>query len=118
MRVQVWDVSGDNKYERGWPAIMQDSHGIVLIYNPNDLTQESESELWYETFMKKAKVPKDNCIVLLHEESTISSRSKSDQKFAGCQVVNTTFSRSRDLSMVFNDFILRVSRNSGKKNRS
>ena len=31
--VELWDVSGDIKYERAWPSIQENTTGIILCYN-------------------------------------------------------------------------------------
>jgi len=35
--VELWDVSGDIKYERCWPAIQENVTGIILVYNSENM---------------------------------------------------------------------------------
>jgi GTPase SAR1 family protein len=39
MPIELWDVSGDQRYEATWPACQQDAAGIVLLYDPEALGQ-------------------------------------------------------------------------------
>ena len=32
--LELWDVSGDFKYEKCWEPIQQDTHGLIFVYNP------------------------------------------------------------------------------------
>ena len=34
LNVELWDVSGDFKYEKCWSPIMKDAHGIIFVYDP------------------------------------------------------------------------------------
>ncbi|CCI50430.1 unnamed protein product [Albugo candida] len=49
--VELWDVSGDQIYEACWPAIIKDAQGVLLVYNPESHSHESEAMLWYEWFV-------------------------------------------------------------------
>ena len=34
IHVELWDVSGEFKYEKCWAPIMKDAHGIIFVYDP------------------------------------------------------------------------------------
>ena len=36
--VELWDVSGDHKYESCYPAIMDKCNGVILVYDPQNFT--------------------------------------------------------------------------------
>ena len=61
--VEVWDVGGSTDYEGCWPAIMHDAHGVVLVYNPEQEGQVSESGAWYEYFVQNNDLPDEACVV-------------------------------------------------------
>lgn len=50
LTVELWDLSGDTKYQQGWPAIKKDACGCILVYNPEKLAQEQEIERWLQWF--------------------------------------------------------------------
>ena len=33
--LELWDVSGDFKYEKCWAPIQQDAHGLIFVYDPS-----------------------------------------------------------------------------------
>ena len=42
---ELWDTSGDKKYEDCWPAITHKASGVILAYDPTvgiDLTRSSD----------------------------------------------------------------------------
>ena len=45
--VELWDTSGDHKYESCWKAMMTEADGIILVYNPDAPAQDEQIEDWY-----------------------------------------------------------------------
>merc|ERR1712146_104423 len=50
--IELWDVSGDTKYSKCWPAIKKDAVGCVLVYSPEKPNHEAEVEQWFQWFPK------------------------------------------------------------------
>mmetsp|Transcript_102787 Transcript_102787/g.299798 ORF Transcript_102787/g.299798 Transcript_102787/m.299798 type:complete len:192 (-) Transcript_102787:56-631(-) len=48
--VDLWDVSGDTKFQKCWPACKKDTVGVVLVYNPEKQNHEQEIEQWFHWF--------------------------------------------------------------------
>jgi len=42
----LWDVSGDKRYDTCWDAISRGAHGVVLVFNPDEEGQEQELVEW------------------------------------------------------------------------
>jgi Rab-like protein 5 len=40
--IELWDVSGDHKYEPCWKAITKDVAGVVIMYNPTKKNDERD----------------------------------------------------------------------------
>lgn len=49
--VELWDCSGDRKYEAGWPTIISDMNGLLIVANPEHRNQEKEIENWFVHFI-------------------------------------------------------------------
>ncbi|KAE9157163.1 hypothetical protein PF005_g32935, partial [Phytophthora fragariae] len=92
--IELWDVSGDQNYEACWPAVMKDTDGVVLVYNPESHVHESEAMLWYEWFIQNAGLDASQCLVLEHSTGTnnaaipLASKSRLPSHL---RVVATTF---------------------------
>merc|ERR1712151_650284 len=39
MSVEMWDCSGDKKYENCWGAILRQAQGVVMVYDPSIKTR-------------------------------------------------------------------------------
>ncbi|KAL5477325.1 hypothetical protein EMCRGX_G024114 [Ephydatia muelleri] len=44
--VELWDCSGDKKFENCWPALAKDVNGVLLVYSPDNAQKEKELERW------------------------------------------------------------------------
>jgi Rab-like protein 5 len=62
--IELWDVSGDDKYSGCWPAIQQKCVGIILVYNPETAQQVAEVEAWYQNFSQAMNLPPKQCMVI------------------------------------------------------
>lgn len=56
-QVELWDCSGDKKYENCWPAILRDAHGVIMVYDPTVKSQEKDIELWHKAFVQGMNLP-------------------------------------------------------------
>lgn len=34
INVELWDISGDFKYEKCWAPCQQDANGVIFVYDP------------------------------------------------------------------------------------
>ena len=60
--IELWDVSGDHKYESCYPAIMDKCNGVILVYDPQNHAHESEVENWYREFVKTSGLRPEECM--------------------------------------------------------
>ncbi|DAZ98162.1 TPA: hypothetical protein N0F65_005628 [Lagenidium giganteum] len=72
--IELWDVSGDQIYEACWPAVMKDSNGVLLVYNPESHIHESEAMLWYEWFIQNPGLEGSQCLVFEHTSTTSNAK--------------------------------------------
>lgn len=42
LQIELWDVSGDLKYEKYWPAIQRNTQGIIFVYDSTNEQHISE----------------------------------------------------------------------------
>ena len=48
--VELWDVSGDRRFDSGWPAIQKDATAVIIVFNGDDSEQESSVSRWCARF--------------------------------------------------------------------
>jgi len=89
--VELWDCSGDSKYEACWPAICKELTGVCIVFNPTSKTQASDSIAWTEWFVKNAELDSPQCILFAHSNLTTQIPNvaiKSGKKSISIPVVN------------------------------
>ena len=54
--VELWDVSGDPKYESCLPVILKNAQGIIFVYNPEEADIEKTMEFYINSYAKAARI--------------------------------------------------------------
>ncbi|CAF1301440.1 unnamed protein product [Adineta steineri] len=62
--VQIYDCSGDSKFEHTWAAMSYKLNGTVFVYNPEDKKQAEELNLWYNNFVEKPNLTEKCCLLV------------------------------------------------------
>ena len=71
--IELWDSSGDHSYESCWGAIMNEADAVLLIYNPDAPSQDSQLGDWYDYFVKRNGLRDDQCLIFAHRLSNSNS---------------------------------------------
>lgn len=50
---ELWECGGNPKFESCWPALMQDSHRVVIIFNAGIPSHLKEIKMWYSCFAQQ-----------------------------------------------------------------
>ncbi|KAK6192530.1 hypothetical protein SNE40_003980 [Patella caerulea] len=78
VEVELWDVSGDRKFETCWPAIARDVNGIIFVYNPDQSNHDKELEYLYSYFVEQGALKESQCIVFSHVKPRSSGALQSE----------------------------------------
>lgn len=72
--IELWDVSGDEKYSMIWPAIKKDADGILIVYKSCEKKQAQSLDRYCKAFGND--MTSGQCMVVAHkfgqEESKIA----------------------------------------------
>ncbi|KAI6198335.1 Rab-like protein 5 [Aphelenchoides fujianensis] len=72
--VELWDCSGDRRFENCWPAFRRFADAVILVANPD--THHGEDLLpWYHEFVLKGGLRHEQVLVLLHHTSELTNDS-------------------------------------------
>ena len=52
VHIELWDVSGDWRYERCWGPIQKGAHGIIFVLDPGSPTGEDQLPQFQRNFMQ------------------------------------------------------------------
>ncbi|CAG2226253.1 IFT22 [Mytilus edulis] len=75
IEVELWDVSGDKKFESCWPAIAKDTNGVLFVYNPDQGSHGQDLAKWHECFVQNQGLKDSQCAVFAHHKPGSSDRS-------------------------------------------
>ncbi|KAL5016702.1 hypothetical protein ScPMuIL_006291 [Solemya velum] len=77
IEVELWDCSGDRKFESCWPAIAKDTGGIVFVYNPDEPNHDKQLDYWYNYFIDQQTIKDTQCMVMAHHRSGVGAQERS-----------------------------------------
>eukprot|EP01136_Pigoraptor_vietnamica_P010270 Opistho-1_new@3312 len=72
-QVELWDVSGDSRFEACYPAILKDAIAVVLVFDPEDKSQTAAIENWHSRFVYQTGLKDNQCIVFAHRSTQSGS---------------------------------------------
>ncbi|KHN79365.1 Rab-like protein 5 [Toxocara canis] len=111
--VELWDCSGDRQYERCWPAIRRDTHGVILVCRPDK--DDAQSLLpWYAEFVERAGMNPAHVLILLHHTSEMTNDGpiadfRLPPTMSGLAVVPSNVDHDgENLRLEFNSFLCKV----------
>ncbi|XP_063812119.1 intraflagellar transport protein 22 homolog isoform X1 [Pseudophryne corroboree] len=64
--VELWDCGGDHKFESSWPALMKDSHGVIIVFNADIPSHLKEIEMWHINFIQQQRLQDSQCLLIAH----------------------------------------------------
>ena len=115
--VQLWDTSGDEKYQMSWPAIAKNADGCVLVYNAHDKTAGKAAENYAKNFAKDLN-SKQVIVVAnkIGEAEGKPTRAKLPKYLEGTKIVLTNVSEGLDdFTDNFDEFLSNVYQQKMKK---
>ncbi|XP_072909948.1 intraflagellar transport protein 22 homolog isoform X2 [Hemitrygon akajei] len=83
--VELWDCSGDQKFETCWPALMKDSNGVIIVFNVDVPSHLKEIEMFYSYFVQQQRLHDSQCLLIAHHKpSSATGRSRPN---LGCLII-------------------------------
>uniref|UniRef100_G3PYR2 Intraflagellar transport 22 homolog (Chlamydomonas) n=1 Tax=Gasterosteus aculeatus TaxID=69293 RepID=G3PYR2_GASAC len=56
------------RFESCWPAMMEDSSGVVIIFDPDVPSHLNEIETWYSMFISSRDLQDKQCLLIAHHK--------------------------------------------------
>lgn len=108
--IQLWDTSGDKKYQMSFPAIAKDADGCILVYNAHEKAQGKAVEEYAKDFCKELN--SDQVIVVANkigESEDKPTRAKLPKFLEGTKITLTNVADGlEDFSESFAAFLSKV----------
>ena len=103
--VELWDTSGDHKYENCWRAMMTEADGVVLVYNPDAPAQDEQIEDWYDFFVRKNGLDNDQCMAIAFRTSDGATERFHAPPFSKVTAALITANNVSDVVDMFTDHV-------------
>ena len=108
MQVELWDCSGDRRYENCWTAILREAHGVVMVFDPTIKEQEKDIEKWYKTYTARLGLKDGAIMVFAHSASGSRSTYQAPRTLDKFTFLNTTLDNedsSSGMRQAFSQFL-------------
>ncbi|XP_043909973.1 intraflagellar transport protein 22 homolog isoform X3 [Protopterus annectens] len=56
------------RFETCWPALMKESNGIIIVFNPDLPRHLKEIEVWYTSFVLQQRLQDSQCLLIAHHK--------------------------------------------------
>ncbi|XP_026673281.1 intraflagellar transport protein 22 homolog, partial [Ceratina calcarata] len=63
--IELWDCSGDHKFENCWPAMRKDVHGVIFVYNEKSNLKEIQQI--YDYFIEQTKLGPERSVIFCYD---------------------------------------------------
>ncbi|OWR48522.1 rab protein 5 [Danaus plexippus plexippus] len=112
VQIELWDCSGDHKFESCWPAVRVGIQGVILVCSANTVNVAGrEIELLYNYFVSQAKLSAKQCVVFyncLDDQDDMDSLNLSPTFSKVSQVPVNIKTGGNRLKIDFSNFITSV----------
>ena len=68
--LELWDISGDFKYEKCWEPMQRDAHGLIFVYDPAAPGTDDILNQLVQLFPKSMSLPPKNCLAIANNHNT------------------------------------------------
>ncbi|XP_014773443.1 intraflagellar transport protein 22 homolog isoform X2 [Octopus bimaculoides] len=107
--IELWDCSGDHRYESCWAAFSKDANGIIFVYNPDRTNHNKELEELYSYFVRSCKISPKRCILIVLQYPCNALTYDLPPSFQNIQCIEANLeSSSADLREQLEKFLMTV----------
>ena len=107
MKIELWDMSGDRRFESTWPAIKYGANGVIIVLDAVNDKYEATIDEWMNNFCTEINKENVTCFSYKKDDSKGLSKVKQSHQFPNliiCEVTNSMDS----LLPNFNKFITKL----------
>ena len=107
VKIELWDMSGDRRFEQNWPAIKYGANGVIIVLDAVNEKYEGVIDEWMNNFCTEINQENVTCFSYKKDDSKGIVKVKQSHQFPNltiCEVTNTMDS----LLPNFNKFITKI----------
>ena len=107
VRTELWDMSGDRRFEQDWPAIKYGANGVIIVIDAVNEKYEASIDEWMNNFC--TDINPDNIISFSYKKDDSKGISKVKQSHQFPNLIIAEVTNSLDsLIPNFNKFITKI----------
>ncbi|CAK1580289.1 unnamed protein product [Parnassius mnemosyne] len=118
--IELWDCSGDHRFESCWPVLRLGVQGVILVCSSNTInTAGREMELLYNYFVSQPKLSAKQCVLFynnIEEQDDMESLNLSPTFSKVSQVAVNMKSGGNRLKIDFSNYIASILQTLNKDN--
>ena len=100
VQIELWDCSGDLRYEKCWSAFRKDVNGIIFVFDGEN--GFADMETWVKSFAHRTGIAISNCVALAHfKNSKPKGNVKPPKGLERVTLNETSLENSSNLQMIF-----------------
>ena len=101
VKIELWDMSGDRKYESTWPAIKYGANGVIIVLDAVNEKYEATIDEWMNNFCTEINPENVTCFSYKKDESKGLSKVKQSHQFPNL-IINEVTNSMESLLPCFN----------------
>jgi GTPase SAR1 family protein len=107
VRIELWDMSGDRRFESTWPAIKYGADGVIIVLDAVNEKYEATIDEWMNNFCTDINPDNIICFSYKKENSKGLEKKKQSHQFPNMNIAEVTNSMD-SLLPHFNKFITKL----------
>ena len=107
VKVELWDTSGDRRFESTWPAIKYGANGVIIVIDATNEKYEDNIDEWMNNFCNEINQDNVTCFSYKKDDAKGISKNKQSRQFPNMQIAEVTNSMD-SLIPNFNKFITKL----------
>uniref|UniRef100_A0A6M2DNY3 Putative ras of complex n=1 Tax=Xenopsylla cheopis TaxID=163159 RepID=A0A6M2DNY3_XENCH len=100
--IELWDCSGQHKFNNCWPIIRDRANGVILVHSDFNLETQQELDMFYKFFVTNNGLNAKHCVVFNH---TGDNTGKLGSNFLRISQIKVDLSEIEVLKKDFSEYI-------------
>ena len=107
VRIELWDMSGDRRFESTWPAIKYGANGVIIVLDAVNDKYEAIIDEWMNGFCNEISQENVTCFSYKKDDNKGFVKAKQSHQFPNLSICEVTNSMD-SLLPNFNKFITKL----------
>ena len=107
VKIEIWDMSGDRRFESTWPSIKYGANGVIIVLDSTNEKYEGIIGEWMSNFCNEIEPENVTCFSYKKDDSKVISKNKQSHQFPN-MIISEVNHSMESLLPVFHKFITKL----------